>query len=111
MARKKRPNTISLRLPVGQREEFFALWAASGKSMNAFVLEEVFGRPIGRARRAPAKERLLAASMLAPLADICDRLRALHSGASSSEQAALAQCLDDMQEMRAAIMQICGRDE
>ena len=107
---KKRSAPISYRPPEGLRGELYARHLKSGLSMNAFITEAIFGRPMPRqTRRAPVEEVELV-KLLALAASIRDELASLQNTPQDHLEAErLLGALDDLSVLRSAIFSALGR--
>src|SRR5688572_13614165 len=94
--KKKRRAPISYRPPKGREEEFDALVAASGLSVNAFLNECVFGKH----RRNPAERKQLAL-LLASAARISDQLHDISLAGTGDSALALEAAHRELTEIRA----------
>ena len=98
----RRDAPISYRPPKALREEFYRRFEESGLSMNAFITQCVLG---GKSRRAQS-ERFLLARLLQVAASIADRLHAMLPVVA---EPALKAALDDLAQIRAALLALMGR--
>ena len=101
---KKRAAPISYRPPKGREDEFSARVAASGLSVNAFLTESVFGRN----RHRPGELRALA-RLLGQSANIRYRLREISMSAGGDDALAIEAVMDELTEIRAALLALMGR--
>jgi len=107
---KKREAPISYRPPAELREEFEARVQKSGLSTSAYITKSVFTHNAPRQSRRPAIEEKLLARLLAEAAAIST---ALHDAASGGAESAcslfIEQAVDDLSEIRAALLKAMGR--
>lgn len=110
--RKRRKAPISYRPPERLREEFRTRVANSGLSINAFITAAVFGQEAPRARPAPPVDRQMVALLLSQAARINDRLQAAASLSPDPAHTSslLAECRDELAEIRTCLMLALGRD-
>ena len=100
--KKKRRAPISYRPPKGREEEFAALVAASGLSVNAFLNDCVF---TGR-RRAERKQVGL---LLASAARISDHVDAIDLAGAGNSTLAREAIREELILLRAALLALNGR--
>ena len=107
---KKRSAPISYRPPEGLRGELYARHLKSGLSMNAFITEAIFGRPMPRQTRRPPVEEVELVKLLALAASIRDELTSLQNTPQDHLEAErLLSALDDLTVLRSAIFSALGR--
>lgn len=100
----KRKAPISYRPPKALEEEFDALVAASGLSVNAFITDAVFRN--GRYKQA---DLVLLNRLLAEMAAVRDQLVALRPDDDADLESAIDQALLAQTEIRNAILTYTGR--
>ena len=98
----RRDAPISYRPPKALREEFYRRLEDPGLSMNAFITRGVLGNKSPRAQN----ERLLLARLLQEAGRIADRL---HDMQPAEAEPALKAALDDLAQIRAALLVLMGR--
>lgn len=98
----RRDAPISYRPPKALREEFYRRLEESGLSMNAFITRGVLGSKSPRAQN----ERLLLARLLQDAGRIADRLHEMRPG---EDAPALKAALEDLAQIRAALLALMGR--
>ena len=110
---KKRESPISYRPPAALREEFFARVAHSGMSTNAFLTQAVFENAPGRSSRRPPIEKELLARLLSQAGHIRAALHevALTGGDAPANAMLIEAALDDLTEIRAALVKTLGRQQ
>lgn len=101
---RKRAAPISYRPPKGREDEFNARVAASGLSVNAFLTESVFGRN----RHRPGELRALA-RLLGQAAHIRDSLHEISMSAGGDDALAVEAVMEELTEIRAALLALMGR--
>ena len=89
----------------GREEEFDALVAASGQSVNAFLNDRVFGKH----RRNPAARKQLAL-LLASAARITDQLHDITLAGAGESALAIESAHRELTEIRAALLTLMGRN-
>ncbi|MGO4809414.1 hypothetical protein AB4156_07405 [Cupriavidus sp. 2MCAB6] len=109
--KKHREAPISYRPPQGLAAEFRARVRDSGMSINAFITAAVFGhQPLRAARRSPLDDKT-AATLLAQVARINDRLNEVASREPPADKTmpVLAECNEALAEIRTCLMLVLGR--
>ncbi|MBK8174857.1 MAG: hypothetical protein IPK66_06180 [Rhodospirillales bacterium] len=101
----RRDAPISYRPPKALREEFYRRFEDSGLSMNAFITKGVLG---SKSRRAQ-DERLILARLLQDAGRIADRLHDMSLADASECPPDLKSALDDLAQIRAALLALMGR--
>ena len=101
---KKRAAPISYRPPKDREDEFDARVAASGLSINGFLNDCVFGKN----RRRPGEVKALAL-LLGRAAHIRDHLHEISLGASDEEACIIKAAMDELTEIRAALLILMRR--
>jgi hypothetical protein len=109
--KKSRESPISYRPPQALRDEFHARVERSGLSVSAFITKAIFDAPPPRQARRPGAAQGDVARLLAETALVGDQLRALRTGGADDPQhdAALADALAALREIRAACLMALGR--
>lgn len=102
--KKKRSAPKSFRPTKGREDEFDALVAASGQSVNAFLNDCVFGKR----RRNPAERKQLAL-LLASAARISDQLHDINLAGAGDSALAIEAAHRELTEIRAALLTMMGR--
>lgn len=104
--RDKRQPPISYRPPVGLRAELRTRIQNSGKTTNAFITAAIFGRDAPRSRPQPRPDVETGARLLAHVAKLNDRLKALEAaGAQGTEE-----CRDVLIAIRSCVMRLLGKE-
>ncbi len=107
---KKREAPISYRPPKDLRDEFHLRVKKSGLSTTAFITKSVFKQDAPRQSRRPAIEEKLLARLLAEAAQIRDNLHEISmSGSDERDTLLVEQAVDDLAEIRAALLKAMGR--
>jgi hypothetical protein len=107
---KKREAPISYRPPAELREEFAARVEKSGLSTSAFITQAVFSREPPRQSRRPPVEQKMLAQLLFRAAQIRDQLHEIATTDPDEDQTMLMErAVDDLAELRAAILKGMGR--
>lgn len=108
---KKREAPISYRPPAGLREEFYERVARSGLTTNAYLTKAVFDVAPGRQSRRASIEKELLARLLSEAGHIRDALHevALSGGDSPASTMLIEAAMNDLTEIRAALIKAIGR--
>lgn len=102
----KRPAPISIRPPASLRDEFYARAKNSGLSMNAFVMQVVFGNSSTK----PVMDKKMLALLLSQAAKINSHLEEMgHSSSDSQNFLILEECRHELSEIRAALLLELGK--
>jgi hypothetical protein len=107
----KRPAPISYRPPATLRDEFDLRVSKSGLSISAYITKCVFNQAPPRQSKRPAAEYKLLAKLLGEAAKIHDDLLAIKQSQTmdNEDQAIFEAALNDLTEIRAAILKSMGR--
>jgi hypothetical protein len=107
----KRPAPISYRPPATLRDEFDLRVAKSGLSISAYITKCVFDKAPPRQSKRPAAEYKLLAKILGEAAKIHDNLHVLKQSQNmtNEDQLLFEAALNDLTEIRAAILKSMGR--
>ncbi|QYZ67853.1 MAG: hypothetical protein HPY30_00865 [Gammaproteobacteria bacterium (ex Lamellibrachia satsuma)] len=106
----KRSAPISYRPPAALREEFKLRVEKSGLSTSAFITKAVFDARPPRQSRRPALEQKLLARLLGEAAKIRSELHEIAlSGGSNGSTLLIDRAVDELTEIRAALLKAMGR--
>lgn len=108
-SRKKREAPISYRPPAELREEFLARVENSGLTTCAYITRAVFGGDAPSGTRKPPVEARQLAQLLARAAVIQDQLHEISISGGDTSAILLAQAVQDLAEIRAALLKLMGR--
>ena len=106
---KKREAPISYRPPAELREEFAARVEKSGLSTCAFLTKAMFDQAASRQSRRPAAEERQLARLLAQTASLRAQLDEIRAAQPEQTAEMMAQALEELMLIRAALLKAMGR--
>ncbi|MCW8966559.1 MAG: hypothetical protein OQK82_07730 [Candidatus Pacearchaeota archaeon] len=107
----KREAPISYRPPVELKDEFYRRVDKSGLSTSAFITKSVFDQQPPRQSRRPTVEKKQLARLMINLAAIRDQLAKLQGKeGKNSNHEEIAQIMNELSEIRNAILYTSGRN-
>ncbi len=112
--KRKRVHNVKVRVTPAEREELLAGANREGLTVSSFILNKTLGSALGRQVRRPPIERMLLAKFLAHLGRVSGQLDqlagVLHAGRRPPPNDALQIIVDDLAQLRGAVMKALGHD-
>lgn len=108
--KKSRSAPISYRPPVALEQEFHVRVEKSGLSVSGFITKAIFDQRPPRQSRRPVIERKLLARLLSEAAAIKDELQQIAiRDSDGSLELSLERAVDELAQIRAALLKNLGR--